>query len=436
MARQTKSSGNGYQQLRDDLRTHGVRRLYLLCGEETFLIERALAGLRERCLIAGAEAIDSVRWRGTLAARLSLDELRDAVKTPPFMSPRRLVLVWRSSWFSGGKSGVGTSGNENADGQVADPSERMKEDSTSVAEDVQASAAGGGKASVTRDGKVAMARDVKASAARRSMVEERIELLGDLPDSVCLVFVEDKIDRRQKSLIATVERHGMIAEINRQTADDLVDWIIASCRKQGMSCGKCQATALAERCEYDMQMIWQELNKLFLALAYSGEKTITDAWIENLAPPDLRGSVFDLTDALAAGQADRALLLADRLISLRQPVPLLLFMLNRQVRQLILAAEVEDPSHLAAMLKLPPFIAGRLRRQTSGMSMQTLENLQELCWQTDLAIKSGQLSERIALDVLIAQAAEQFTAGKRERSRAGSNASVHAKSPEIRRASR
>ncbi len=371
----------GYKELKAEIRNNQCRDLYVLTGEETFLIEKLIEGLSELLIAPGSEALDRVVLQGWgQPGRLDLDKLKAEVMTPPFLSRRKLVIVRQSGWFASG------AGNRSAPAE-ADTQEENGQDSDDVAEP---------------------AGSMPNASAQKNRQEALIRLFEKLPDSACLVLLEQKVDRRLKTLVSAIEKRGVLADIGKEQPKTLLLWVDAECRRRGLKLAAGAAESLVDRCDAAMQVIWQELSKIFLYCSYAKTTDITLDLIADLSLPDLRGSIFDLTDALSAGQTGRAMILADTLISQKQPVQLIQFMLARHLRQLICAAELGKPDRIAAELKVMPFVAARLAGQARKLPIPLLEDLYGRCFEMDMQVKTGKINDRLALEILLAGASEQM----------------------------
>ena len=364
----------GYKELKAELREGRARDLYVLYGEETFLIGKLVESLTELLVNPGCLALDRVVLDGSgQASRLDPDKLTAEVMTPPFMSRRKLVIVRQSAWLSSGQSRASADSVSEESGTAAEESEDETQEN---------------------------------GAARKNRQEILLHLIDRLPDSVCLVFIENKIDKRLKQLVNAIEKKGVIAEISREQPKTLQQWVDAECRRRGIRITPAAAESLIDRCDLSMQVIWNELTKLFLYCTYTGIKEVSLDLISEISLPDLRGNIFNLTDALSDGQTEKALQLVDTLISQRQPVQLIQFMLARHIRQLICAAELNRPEKISAELKVLPFVANRLASQSRRFSLSVLEELYASCFDTDMLVKTGQLSDRLALETLLVKASE------------------------------
>lgn len=375
----------GYNDLKAEIRQQRWQRLYVLSGEETFLIDKLIEALTELLVEPSSLSLDRLVLHGSgRGGRLEPAQLKAEVMTPPFLSRAKLVVVRQSGWFGAAVAGRGK-------GSVA--SDDSKADAELDDDTAENGSAGGNSA-----------RDRQAFL---------IGLFDHLPDCVCLVFVEQKIDRRLKSLVQAIERSGILAEFAREQPHTLQRWIDAECKRRKLQIDPVAADSLIDRCEGSMQVIWQELTKLFLYCDATGEKQVTRDLIDVLSLPDLHGTIFDMTDALAEGKAGRALELADILISQKQPVQLIQFMLTRHLRQLICASDLIHPAAITAALKVPPFVSGRLAQQCRKLKPELLEELYASCFAMDVKVKSGLISDRLALETLLVESATTITRAKR-----------------------
>ena len=78
------------EELESDLRSNGLRPVYLILGPEQYQCRLALNLLRRHALSPGSEAFDYVEFASGDA---SVDEIIEAAGTYPMLSLRRLVLV-------------------------------------------------------------------------------------------------------------------------------------------------------------------------------------------------------------------------------------------------------------------------------------------------------------------------------------------------------
>ena len=171
----------------------------------------------------------------------------------------------------------------------------------------------------------------KAPADHR---EALAALFADLPEYVCLVFaydlIEYKADARTK-LAAAIKAHGAVVKFSRQEQGDLVDWIRRRFRALDHDIDSELARYLIFLCGDLMTGLISEIGKIG---AYARHRAVTRADIDAVATPQLDAVVFQLTDAIAAGDFDKASSVLADLLHMGEPPIKLLSVLGRQLRQL------------------------------------------------------------------------------------------------------
>ncbi len=357
--------------LKNEVRQGKAARLYVLTGEEDFLADNLIAAILSAVLRPGFEAVDCVRLDGSSrTGRPDIDRLEREASTPAFASVRRVVVVRNSGLFAG-KPAKATREND-----AVEEGDESKDEP------------------VRKEGKDQSAR--------------LIRLMETLSDGICLIFREEKVDRRQRSLVEAVQKHGVLAVFERQKPPELVSWLAGICKKEGVAIDRKAAESLVERCESSMRLIRTESVKLLLYCASVDQKTIDLDLVDALCVQDIRGGIFDLTDAIAAGRFDKAVQLLESLLFRKEPTTLIRFLLARHVRNLLIALGARSDAELASMAGVPPFVASRLRTQARGLSPVALEDLYIRCQENDWSVKSGRMPDVSALETLIVAACELF----------------------------
>ena len=171
----------------------------------------------------------------------------------------------------------------------------------------------------------------KAPADQR---EAMTALFADLPDYVCLVFVYDLIEYKpdaRTKLAAAIKAHGMAVKFTRQEQGDLVDWIRRRFKALDHDIDSELARYLIFLCGDLMTGLISEIGKIG---AYARHRAVTRADIDAVAIPQLDAVVFQLTDAIAAGDFDKASSVLSDLLHMGEPPIKLLSVLGRQLRQL------------------------------------------------------------------------------------------------------
>ena len=220
------------------------------------------------------------------------------------------------------------------------------------------------------------------------------EVLTDLPDYLCLVFVYDliayKADARTK-LAAVVKEKGSVVAFDRQSQGDLVSWIARRFRALDRDISSEDARYLIFLCGDLMTTLASEIGKIG---AYARHHRVTRQDIDAVATPQLDAVVFQMTDAIAAGNFDKAAEVLGDLFHMQEKPVALLAALGRQLRQLYTARlALEEKKGVPYLMELwgmkSSYPAERLMGAARRFSLAWCRWAVIRCGQTDLAMKSG-----------------------------------------------
>lgn len=89
MPQKTKGA-DGYKRFSDSLAAGQIGNFYIFHGDERYLLERSLAGIREKLCPGGLNSFNYRRFEGKC---MSADELESAINTLPFFADRTLIEV-------------------------------------------------------------------------------------------------------------------------------------------------------------------------------------------------------------------------------------------------------------------------------------------------------------------------------------------------------
>jgi DNA polymerase-3 subunit delta len=234
-----------------------------------------------------------------------------------------------------------------------------------------------------------------------SDADDLIKLLSSVPDGSLLVFTASKVDKRKKSVMNAFSKYGVIAELNYLEEEKSVKWISHFLSKSNITIDVEAATSIVSRCDKSMRLISSECNKIMLYCIASKTSNVDLALVEEICPPDINGSVFNITDAVGQKDANTALSILNNLLIMKEPTQRIRFMLLRHLKHLICAKELGNQSEIASRLKVQPFVAKKLASQASRFSMDMLLMLFHECVKEDNEIKHGNLDDRKSLESFI-----------------------------------
>ena len=187
--------------------------------------------------------------------------------------------------------------------------------------------------------------------------------------------------------------------------DELNRWILQTFTALGKQCSPATASLLAFTVGNDTGLLKTEIEKL---AAHAGESAqITDEDVRTLATRSMECTVFDMVDAVVAGQQGRAFRLMQDMLVIGQERLGILAMLLRQYRLLqhvkVMQYEKKSPQDIQQNLGVPRFAANRCIQQAKGYTGGQVRRAVDICLQTEYAVKSGRLNQDGALESAMLQ---------------------------------
>lgn len=243
---------------------------------------------------------------------------------------------------------------------------------------------------------------VEDSGCFKAASDELMEALPDIPDTTCMVFVESAVDKRNR-LYKKVKELGSAVELKRQSASQLAVWAGRILAQNGRKITSSDMNLFLERTGDDMETIRTELEKL---ISYTmGQEIVAREDIEAVTTVQVTNKIFDMVAAIVAGKTKIAMDRYEDLLTLKEPPMRILFLIARQFNQILLVKEMmasgNDKSAIVSKLKIPPFAAAKLMPQARNFTKEQLAGCVEACVETEEAVKTGRLGDRLAVELLI-----------------------------------
>ncbi|MBQ8638716.1 MAG: DNA polymerase III subunit delta [Lachnospiraceae bacterium] len=319
------------EKLRQDIKGKTFESVYLLFGEETYLVRSYKEQLKQA--ISGEDTMNFSYFEGK---GVSLEAVSDLAMTMPFFAERRLILLDGTGLFKG----------------------------------------------TVQDG--------------------WIDLVKLLPETCHLVFVESEVDKRNR-LYKAVGSCGYCGELQRQSDRDLKRWIVSGLSRQNLGITSDALELFLQKTGDDMENIRMEMEKL--ASYCMGCEGVTSADVEAICTERITNRIFEMTQAVSEGNQTKALELYYDLLALKEPGMRILFLIARQMNQLLCVKEMMagggTKDSIASNMKLRPFIAGKLMTQARRFSVKQLRSCVELCVSLEEAVKSGNMNDQIAVEMVL-----------------------------------
>ncbi len=254
----------------------------------------------------------------------------------------------------------------------------------------------------------------KASPAKSARsVETKAELAGELaaimngaPPSTVLVLMDGELESKDPLKTNPMLKELRGAEVRAYPllkGSALEKWIRLRVQGGGGQISAEAVTLLASAVGGDLWVMAGEIDKL---IAYAAGRQIEKDDIERMVPASQEAGIFELVDSVMSGQRARANQLLTRLLADGQSPVYLLFMITRQLRQLVrykaMQLEGYTPDAMLARMGVPDFIYRKIAGQAGRYSLEQLKAFYRRLLEADIAIKSGSSDEDLALVLLVA----------------------------------
>lgn len=314
--------------------------VYLLYGQETFLMEEICSAIRERVLNGGDPSFNEVVLD---LEEVPVQQLVQEAESPPFFGEQRIVIGRNARFLSTAR--------------VRQKVEHRPEE---------------------------LLRYVKEPLSTTVLV---------------LLVPEEKLDARKKA-VKTLERSVRTVRCDPLEGKELEHWVLNRFQRRGVKPHPEAIRRLIRRAGNDLRLLHHECDKLAAYAGKGGKISVED--VDRMVPRVLEEDVFKLVDRVAGRKVEEAFSILYDLLDQREEPIRILALMTRQFRIMlqvkVLAAQGKSEREIASLLGLHPYPVKLARRQGKAFSERQLRRLLLLAIETDQAIKSGKIDKTLALE--------------------------------------
>lgn len=228
------------------------------------------------------------------------------------------------------------------------------------------------------------------------------EYMGELPDYLCMIFVEDEVDKRSR-MYKAVKNAGAVVEFPLQDERTLMRWVLGILTREGKKITQRDMELFLMKTGTDMTNIEMELEKL---LAYTmGRDVVTPGDIEEICTNQITNRIFEMVRAVSEQNQKKALDLYYDLLSLKEPPMRILFLLARQFNMMLQVKDMQrlgfDQKGIADKLGIQSFIVRNYASFARKYSMDRLRQAVEDFTRTEEDVKTGKLQDVMSVELMI-----------------------------------
>ena len=267
---------------------------------------------------------------------------------------------------------------------------------------------GGG---ITAKAFIDLAETMPFFAERRLIVLEDTDLFAKAEDvllaylespapTACLLFVEKNPDHRSK-MYKALQKHGMVVEFNSLEEKDQARFLQGKLKKSGLAITGAALELLIRYAGPDLNNLSNELEKVSCYCMEKGgirEEDVLEICYKN--PED---TVFAMVDAVSQRKQREVFQYYGELLRRREAPLKILALIARQYNLVLQYADgaAKGEADPARAMGLAPFLARKYASLSRTMASGEAFLAFQKCLETDEAIKSGKITDKLGVETLL-----------------------------------
>lgn len=332
--------------LENNLKAGKLESMYLLYGEETFLLDASTKKIKKLF----GDIINGINY--IQIDNNNVSEIIADIQTPAFGYPKKLIIAKDTGLFQ----------------------------------------------KTAKRGKKSSTAENNFADKLAEYLKENIELIKD---EVIIVFIEGEVEKN--TLYETIEKNGCICNFEKQKPLDIAKRLKAICNSYKVNVDGATLSYLIDSCGTSMQDLINEIRKQIEYVGHGG--TITNTTIDLLAIKQFESVIFDLTDTLGKKKISEALSILKNLVFNKEPIQKIFITLYNHFKKLYITnIAIKEKLNIAESLKLKPnqtFLVNKYTMQAKYFKENELKEILQEFIQLDYKVKRGEIDINIGLESLL-----------------------------------
>lgn len=332
------------EDLEKQLNQNQVQGIYLLYGEESYLLEQQLKKIKKLF----GETVKGINY--ILIDENNIQELISDIETPAFGYEKKLIIARNTGIFK-----------REAKGRSGGASKELKD-------------------------KI------------NEYLKENVDMINS---TVILVFIENEAEKN--SIFNTIEKIGTVCNFEEQKPLQIIKRLKNICNIYKVNVDEKTLQYLVESCGTNMQDLINEIRKL---IEYAGENgTIKQQDIDKLCIKKLESVIFDLTDNLGQKKVKEAMEVLYNLIASKEPIQKILITLYNHFKKLyfvkIAMANNKDITTSLNLKANQMFLVNKYKMQAKGFKTSELRQIIQELEDLDYKYKIGLIDLNVGLESIL-----------------------------------
>lgn len=333
----------------NDLKKGIVKNCYVFCGPDELLIKEAIQSIIDKTVNKDFKTLNCIRFDGD---KVDFDTIMNTCETVPFMSDKKVVIVYRSSFLEDNKFIKHNTQNEKGE----------------------------------------------------YIFKKLFDYIDDIPSHCILImyYVFSPDRNKSSSKFKRLGKKACAVEFKKLWGNNLERKVRSFFKDEGKEIGKVELALFCSLVNNNLDIIKNEVQKL---CSYTEGRDITSEDINILLPQKSDNDIFNLVDSLSQKNPKRALDVLNELLYKGENIFNILAMIERQYNILLnIKLSLNDgknKNEISSELKLHPFVCEKMISQSNKFSLEQLQKYIELCLITEKRLKSSSIDKKTEMELLI-----------------------------------
>lgn len=332
------------ENLEKELKSGKLQSLYLLYGEELFLLEFSLKKIKALF----GETIKGINF--IIMDETNVNQLISDIETPAFGYEKKLIIARNTGLLK-------------------------------------------------KEGK---RKNTELTNWKKKVANYLQENSKTIQENIVLVLVEEEADNKQE-LYKVIDKLGVVCKFDFQKPIQIARRIKAICQAYKVKIEDNTLQYFIECCGTNMQELMNEIRKLIEYVGENGKIKKED--IDQLTIKKLESVIFDLTDFLGKKETGKALEVLKNLIDKKEPVQKILITLYHHFKKLYFTKlAIKEKQDVISSLNLKAnqtFLVNKYKMQAKYFQEKELKEILQSLRDLDYHYKNGRIDLNIGLESIL-----------------------------------
>jgi len=246
-------------------------------------------------------------------------------------------------------------------------------------------------------------------------LEAALEAVCESDDTLLIIYTTpENFDpgegKTQSALMKLISKYAVPVEFAHESTPRIALWVSKHFSADKIIAEPPECHYLIECVGHDMTSLENEIGKLCAYLHFKERDKLTKTDIDYVCPKNKEIGAFEFADSIIDGNNEKSFWILGDMKLKNEPVPVILggiIKIYTDLYALKLCADAGVSSEDAAKkLGLHPYVAKTRMAKAKSLERAAIEEIIELCAETDEALKSSALDDYLLLERLIVGASQ------------------------------